>query len=200
MNIIYIVKSICVFVILLALLIVSTMCIARCVKRYYNHVLKKSHVIFTVCLVFIAFISVVLFGDYVYPFERKLNPVLYAEFEVPEEYALPGPGAKFWRGAYEAYGGFPASMYFDPDEDMSMYGIAWPLMDFEHFSFIITYGQKIDTLSYNVWDEIDEPFSTVTKAGHITFKEEFSPRMVYIYQIPKLRIDNDFREFNKSED
>ena len=72
-------------------------------------------------------------------------------------------------------------------------------MDFKHYSYVITYGQKIDKLTYNVWDTIDFPIRTGAKVGHMTLDEEFSPRMVYIYRIPKLRIENDRSQTSTSE-
>lgn len=152
----------------------------------------------TACIAVLCF---ALLGDYVYPFERTIKPKLVAEFEVPEGYEAESPGNPFWHGAYEAYGLYAESLWFNPYNTLeSKYGFAWPPMNLKKYSYIITYGQKIKSLSYNVWDTIDEPFRTGAKAGHMILEETFIPEKVYVYQIPKLRIDNDINNPNNPWD
>lgn len=148
----------------------------------------------------IALPSFVFLGDYTYPFERTLHPKLIAEFDVPEGYEARRPGDPFWRGAYQAYGLYAESFWFDPYERQSKYGFAWPPMDYAHHNYIITYGQKIKSLSYNVWDTIDAPIRTGAKVGHMRLEETFIPEKVYIYQIPKVRIDNDINNHSNPWD
>ena len=197
----YIVYSLLILVLLVAVLAYLVFCIVRTVLRVQENRLKWHHAVSLGCVAAVALASVVFLGDYVYPFERKLEPRLFAEFDVPEEYKLTQPGEVFWRGAYEAYGLYAESLWFNPENLLeSPYGFGWPPMNFDDHSYIITYGQKIESLSYNVWDTIDEPFRTGAKAGHMILDKEFSPTKVYIYEIPKLRIDNDINNPNNPWD
>ena len=180
-------------------LIFCSVILARCIKAIYVH---KSFVLiilmlFCACVVLL---SVVLLGDYVYPFERDLHPMLIAEFDVPNGYELDYPGQKFWHGAYEQFGLYAQSQYFDPTENQSIYGFGWPPMDFDKYCYIITYGQKIESLSYNVWETIDTPIRTGAKVGHMVLEKDFSPSKVYIYQSPKIRIENDINDINSRWD
>ena len=148
----------------------------------------------------IALPSFVFLGDYTYPFERTLHPKLIAEVDVPERFKARKPGDPFWHGAYQAYGLCASSVWFDPYETQSKYGFAWPPMDYAHHNYIITYGQKIKSLSYNVWDMIYIPIRTGAKVGHMRLEETFIPEKVYIYQIPKVRIENDINNHSNPWD
>ncbi len=186
-----IIQSIIVLVLLVFLVFASVKCIIATIK-HCKQKSKKPIVHFrTIVCVTITMLNIVFIGDYIYPFERPLMPVLIAEFDVPKAYELDYPGEKFWHGAYEAYGIYGESLYFDTDNRQSLYGFGWPPMDFKTYNYIITYGQEIESLSYNVWDVIDTPIRTGAKAGHMVLAEEFSPSKVYVYRIPKIRIDND---------
>ena len=63
-------------------------------------------------------------------------------------------------------------------------------MDLENYTYIITYCQQIDSLSYNVWDTIDSPTYTGAYAGYMDLCDEIDPLAIYIYRIPKIRINN----------
>lgn len=186
-----ILKSTLIFMFLLTLLIVSILLCRHCIINLRNRTARTGVVIITVAQIIVTLLLVVLLGDYVYPFERTLKPIPHGVLVLPEDQVLQYPGQKFWHGAYEAFGFYAESFYFDPDGDNPKYGISWPPMDFEHYSYIITYGQKIDKLTYNVWDTIDIPVRTGAKVGHMILQDEFDPKMIYIYRIPKLRIEND---------
>lgn len=188
-------KSVLVLFLLLVLTLLIVFFAVNCIRAWRNKDLTWRLVLLLLCSICITVPCFAFFGGYVYPFERTLNPKLVAEFEVTEKYELDYPGQEFWRGAYEAYGLWGQSLWFDPDDVFeSKYGFGWPPMDFDRYSYIITYGQKIESLSYNVWDTIDVPFRTGAKAGHMILDEAFSPEKVYVYQIPKLRIDNDVND------
>ena len=187
----HILKSLLFFIFLLALVITSIILCRHCVIRYRNGALKIGIILGALVCIFLTLSSIILLGDYIYPFERTLEPIPHGVLVLPEDKFLRYPGEKFWHGAYEEYGLYAESFYFDPDGENPKYGIDWPPMDFEHYSYIITYGQEIDKLTYNVWDTIDIPVRTGAKVGHMTLKDEFSPEMIYIYRIPKLRIEND---------
>lgn len=195
----YILRSIMVLLFILALLVASIYLVNkyRVYKKNGIHHLKYSLSMLLCVLCTVIFI--VLFGDYTYPFERTLHPILIAEFQVPEGYEHEYPGERYWHGAYKKWGLYAESFYFNP-ENTDPYGIGWPPMDFDNYSYIITYGQKIKSLSYNVWDVIEYPFMTGAKVGHMILEDEFSPDTVYIYQIPLIRIENDRNDMNSPWD
>jgi len=195
-----VIKSLTVVVCLLSLAAICVMYISYCVDRHYTKNLGRKHVVIAVCFVCVLVFALICFGDYVYPFERKVEPVLIAEFNVPEEYELKYPGQKFWHGAYGAYGLYAESFYFNPNNSNSIYGFGWPPMDFNRYCYIITYGQRIQSLTYNVWETIEEPIRTGAKVGHMILCDEFSPEKVYVYRIPKVRIENDINDINSRWD
>ena len=138
----------------------------------------------------VALLIIISLYDYTWPFDRSLTPVLVAEMDIPEEHTLDYPGQKKWHGAYKASGIFPESLYFNPNDLYTWYGDPWPHMDFDRYNYIISYGQKIKSISYNVWDVIKYPSYNGAKSGYVEFCEEFNSNKIYIYRIPKVRIDN----------
>lgn len=199
----HILKSAFVIYCLLSLFLVSGITVANCVKAHREKLPKIilfARAGIAVCVCCFSIFITAEFGDYVNPFERTLQPTLIAEYDVPEEYEMKRPGERFWHGAYEAYDFYAASFWFDPNNKQSRFGFAWPPMDFEHYCYIITYGQKIESLSYNVWETIDAPVRTGAKVGHMILDEEFLPEKVYVYQIPKVRIENDINDVNSPWD
>ena len=195
-----IVKSIIVVVLFVCLGALCLFMLCKCVECYRKRALKLLRCLGTLCFFIVFLFSLVCCGEYAYPFDRKVDPILIAEFEVPEGYELEYPGQKFWHGAYEQFGLYAESFYFDPEEQNSVYGFGWPPMDFDSFCYIITYGQEIESLSYNVWETIDIPIRTGAKVGHMRLKEEFHAERVYIYQIPKVRIENDINDIDRPWD
>lgn len=194
MMVMNVIKSLAVCVFLALILLICIAYLVWCVVKYKNNIIKCKDVLVLACLICLTLFFVVYLGDYVYPFERTLEPVLIAEFDVPNEYILDYPGQKFWHGAYTSFGLYAESFYFNPNNSNSMYGFGWPPMDFDRYCYIITYGQKICSLSYNVWETIDEPIRTGAKVGHMILCDEFFPEKVYVYQIPKVRIENDINQ------
>lgn len=194
------VKSGVVLLCLLLMVIFSITLVVKRANKYRNGHLTKTDTIYVISFSCLTIICWILFGNYIYPFERTLEPVLIAEFDVPEEYHLDYPGQRFWHGAYEEYGLYAESFYFNPDDTQSVYGFGWPPMNFKKYNYIITYGQSIKKISYNVWDTIDEPVRTGAHAGHMVLEDEFKPEKVYVYQIPKIRIENDVNDIDRPWD
>ena len=185
-------KSLIVAIVLLLIAFFTVVFILRAVNTHKDIWLRLKYSLAASVLAVLLVLGIHIYGLNLYPFERQLDPVPFAAFSVPEEFELDYPGQKFWTGAYKI--GNRESMYFDVHDNMSMYGFPWPPMDFEHFSYIITYGQKIESLSYNAWDMIDIPVQTGAIAGRMVLNEEFNPEMVYIYSIPRLPIENDVND------
>lgn len=178
---------------LIVLLIFVTLCFlsVRLVIKQVFYTPTTKGILLTSIICLITFVSILCYKDYLYPFERAVNFTLFASLDIPEENSLSGPGCKFWHAAYEEYGVYSESVYFNPEEKVSHLGFIWPQMDFDNHTYIITYGQKLLSLSYNVWDTIECPISTGAKVGHATLSNAFNPNKVYVYEIAKIRIDND---------
>lgn len=184
-----IVKSLCVIICLLFLLFFMISLIIETIKRHLQKNLKAAHIILCVCCVIIALFSLTFYSNLVYPFERPVELELYEVLTVTGDHVLDYPGQAFWHGAYDAYGLSAGSEHFNTEDPNDNY--SWPPMNFEQSNYIITYGQEIERLAYNVWDKIDSPIHTGAYYGHLVLSESFSADKVYIYRIPKIRIDND---------
>ena len=190
-----IVKSLLVLLLILLVVVYNVLLIIKFIFKYKQHELKKSFVIKFTCFFIASLLFVFAFGDYVYPFERELHPVCIEEITLPAKHEFDYPGQKYWHGAYEKYGLYADSFNFDSSEKVDhVYGFEWPDMDFKHYSYVITYGQKIEKLTYNVWDTIDHPIRTGAKIGHMTLDEEFYPNKIFVYQILKMRLDHDLND------
>ncbi len=128
--------------------------------------------------------------EYVYPFERPVNLEQYAVANIPEEHTLSYPD---WYAIYEKWGIYPGSKWMDTESvsEPSRFGFDWPDMDFENHTYIVSYRREMTALTYNVWDTVDSPGRTGAKAGHPVFSDVFEPNRVYIYEIEKMRIEND---------
>ena len=71
--------------------------------------------------------------------------------------------------------------------------IEWPELDLEHYTYIISFGREITNLSYNMWKSKKPPIldlGTSFKIGVAEFGAKIDTSLVYIYRIPKMRIDH----------
>lgn len=186
----YVVKSIVVIIFLLFVICLSVISIWHCFKVLKLGKLVVRHVVTPIILCLITATSLFVGLDYTNPMNRNVPLELYAVVNIPKEYILNNPGEKFWHSAYEAYGLYAEARYFDPNPESYM-GFSWPDFDFHNHTYIIVYGQQMKSLSYNVWDNIDTPVCTGAKQGYAVLDDTFDGSKVYIYRIPKMRIDND---------
>lgn len=188
----HIVKSL---LVLLFLVVITLTFIYLFIKYVHKSWIAGSRVLsalVTLIVGAVALLSHINLWQYTYPFERKLDLKLVATLEIPPEHTLHGPQNLPWHALYEQYGVFyPESLYFINIEEESYLGFSWPDMDFDHYTYIISYGQKVESLSYNVWETIEVPFHNGARVGHAVLSNEFDPNEVYVYQIKKIRIDND---------
>jgi len=189
-----ILKSAVVLLVLIFLVCATVRRVKKSVQQHRENVLKKSFAIFTILCVIFSTFAVVVFGKYIYPFERKLHPKLIAELTIAERYELDYPGQEFWHGAYAKFGLYADSFHFDENQKQSDFGFAWPEMDLKNHSYIITYGRTIKSLSYNVWETIDIPIRTGAYVGHMKLNDDFVSDTVYVYEIPRIRIENDVND------
>lgn len=95
-----------------------------------------------------------------------------------------------WHTVYEAYDNCPGT-WIHPHEYYQSRAIDdWPEMDLENYTYIITYCQKIQSLGYYWWKENNIPTYTGAKEAHLILEETIEPLTIYIYRIPKMRINN----------
>lgn len=133
-----------------------------------------------VCIVAVAF--TVAMADYLDASDRSVEYELYAVVELDRSHSS-NPGD--WYGIHEdEYDEYSAESY------RSRYGEMWPELNVKEYSYIITFGQELRMLTYNVWDTIDIPIRTGLYQGKAILDEKYDPYTIYIYQIPKLKIDN----------
>lgn len=177
-------KSMLVIILLLTMVSVTVWNIRKwlLVSRYGGDMYGIK--VFTVIACIVTVGSFLCFGEYSYPYDRSVDMTLVAVVEIPDEakhFKQPG----VWYGEYGEYGLYPGS-----DTYHSNTVHRWIDADLEKYSYIVSLGQEVHSLSYNVWDTIDAPFFTGAKAGQIVLSEKFDGSKIYIYQIPKIRIDN----------
>lgn len=182
-----ILKSLGVLVYIVLIILISIRCVLKCKDAYESYEPYTGKCIFTGLLCLVALSSSLGMLDYLYPFDRSVKFELYATLVIPPENTLQTP--QFWHAAYDNIQG-DDSFFFDPDEKYSHLGFEWPSMDYSNHTYIITYGQELESLSYNVWDVVRYPFYTGVKIGHAELSDSFDPNIVYVYEIPRIRIDN----------
>lgn len=185
----YILKS----VIVILFLVVISMFFGFLLFRYIQASKKRlSNTFITTLVGIITLLAYANLWPYTNPVDQTLDLKLVSTLEIPPECTLSGPQNLPWHAVYERYGIFyPESLYFINIEDESHLGLDWPDMDLDHYTYIISYGQKVESLSYNVWETIESPFYNGAKVGHAVLSNHFESNEVYIYQIKKIRIDND---------
>lgn len=187
----YIGRSLIVILCLLAVGAYFAFSVYRCISSSKKEKRLSAKVAITVLMGIITLMAFSLLWEYTYPFEQTVELQLVEVVEIPSEHTMSRPRNLPWHAAYERYGLWPGSRYFDAGqkEDRAL-DIVWPDMDFEHYTYIISYGQEVESLSYNVWETITAPMPNGAKVGHAKLSEEFDPNAIYVYRIKKMRIDN----------
>ena len=194
----YILYSILVILSLTALVITSVIMIVRRVQKKEGQWIPKLYHIILWCVFTLA--ACILFADYMNPFDRTIEVKLVAECKTSPDHTFVEPDNRNsrWHAAFTSSGLCPGSFWFnaEPDtyvqEQMSHEGFVWPYMDFENHTYFISYGCPIESITYNVWNVIDTPHFTLVKAGYAEFGEGHYPNSVFIYEIDKMCIDNNF--------
>lgn len=153
-----------------------------------NNWSKKGTVIGKIFLLCLLAIAVVL-GIY-RPFRLPLDPELVAEVRLDPNSFPTGKYNPPWHAVYEAYDGYPGTWVHDYEVCLTRSLDPWPEMDLENYTYIYTYGQRIESLSYYIWRENNSPTYTGAKTGHLVYSEEVEPLMVFVYRIPKMRINH----------
>lgn len=190
-----ILKSLGVLIYIVLIVFASVRSVLKCKDAYESSEPYIGKTILTGFLCLLALTSLMKF-PLLNPFDRNVKFEPYATLEIPPGNTLQTP--HFWHAAYD--GLFPGdeSIFFNPEDKHSPLGFEWPSMDFANHTYIITYGQELEMLSYNpwesvlnVWDVVRYPFNTGGSIGQAELSESFDPNKVYVYEIPPIRIDND---------
>ena len=117
-------------------------------------------------------------------FEFQLEPEFVAEIELDPSYS--GRIYQDWHTVYEAYDGSPGTWVHPHEYYQSKSINEWPEMDLENYTYIITYGSRIDSLSYKVFFGEEHGI----KEGIMIFSQDHDPRTIFVYRIPKMRTNN----------
>ena len=189
----YIIFSVFMFLVMLSLLILTIFLLLDGVRRYKHKCLTLFELgRFFVCLIF-SISLIFTHYEYLYPFERNIPVNLYAEVSIDCEDTV---FTIKWHGIYKESFIYSGSPFFDThrnvswlEDSYSSVEISWPEMDLKNYCYIVSYGSKINTISYNIWDNIDCPGYVNVKRGHVTFEDDYDCSKIYIYQIPRIRID-----------
>lgn len=147
-----------------------------------KRVALKLSILISTCIFFSIVISL-------FSYDFVLNPELISVIEVFPENFPQGIYGEEWHTVYEEYGLYPGT-WIHPHEYYRLYSDGWPEMDLQQYTYIITYCQEIESFSYNLGDVIDSPSYVGAKAGHMVLKDTIDPFKIYIYRIPRIRINN----------
>lgn len=141
-------------------------------------------------LVILALLVVVLVFVVLRQMEIQLEPELVAAVRLDPACFPDGQISETWHAVYEAYDGYPGTWLHPHEQYQSRSMDAWPEMDLENYTYIITYCRKIESLTYNPWKENTVPVRTFAKEGHMILQDEIVPLTIFIYRIPKMRINH----------
>ena len=184
----YTLKSLLLLSILIILLCVSIRKILFCISSHKKGSFKPKSAVIAAILLFATILATAISWDYLYPYNRELKPELVGVVETPEDVPVYGTP---WNAVYEQYGIYAGSWLHPHEQFFAVSESDIPEFDLENYTYIITYGQKIKSLSYNVWHVIDVPSYTGEKVGYMVLEDIVERNTIYVYRIPKMRINND---------
>ena len=185
-----IIKSLAVIILLVCSIIIAVIKVRRCVVSFREGNTLGHNWIQALLIFVLAIVLICCFGKYTYPFDRTLEPELVSTIHVSPEHSPYRYAREEWHAVYGSYGWKPGTWIHPYEHYMKYSEEIWPEMDLENYTYIITYCQQIESLSYNVWDTIDSPTYTGAYAGYMVLRDEIDPLAIYIYRIPKMRINN----------
>ena len=159
------------------------------VSEYNDHKNTTKRPIASELLMWVLFCILIGIAFYWFSYDHILNPELIAVIEMPPEVFPQGIYGEEWHSVYGEYGLYPGT-WIHPHEYYRLYSEGWPEMDFQQYTYIITYGQEIESLSYKIGNVIDSPSFTGAKEGHMVLQEAIDPMRIFIYRIPRVRINN----------
>lgn len=127
---------------------------------------------------------------FLYSFTLPLEPELVGIVRLDPAHFPNGRIYESWHAVYEAYDNYPGTWVHHHEYYQSLAIDEWPEMDLENYTYIITYCKKIKSLSYYILRENNSPTYTGAKEARLILEEEIEPLAIYVYRIPKMRINN----------
>ena len=164
---------------LIALLIFIVQKIVKSIKK------KRFGTLVNIVLIIPILLTIMFFSNYMYPFQREvqLEEIYRFDDAVILDKTLP------WHSIYKAYGIGIDSRFdviyasnIDIEEEL----------DFDNYTYIISYGKPIEKLSYNIWDCKGTPIldlGTSALNGYAQYGVADEEPCVYVYRIKRMRID-----------
>lgn len=185
-------KSALVFLFIVTLTIWLSYAIRRIIAIIKHREIKEKNKIICFCIICIcALLLISHLLKYTNPCDKVITPQLFHSIRLEDDVSIPYPGLP-WHAIYEQYGLYAASFFIEPDDETDHhFGFTWPEMDFKHHTYIVSYGWEIESLSYNIWETLDYPIKTGACVGHVVYTGDFQSNMVFIYELPKIRIEHD---------
>lgn len=128
---------------------------------------------------------------FLHSLERQLDPKFVGSVRLdPTQVSADRVAREPWHTVYEADDNCSGSWYHPHEYYQSCAIDPWPEMDLENYAYIITYCRKIRFASYYLCREIVVPIRTGEKEAHLILADNVEPLTIYVYQIPKIRINN----------
>ena len=122
---------------------------------------------------------------------RIVKVELVAELTVTNR-LIPENAEPSWQGIYgeidgksEAYYFFAGCVGYD-----YMKNIELPELDLDNYTYALSFGRKINFITYYVWDTLGGMYRYDTKSGYPVFCGDFHNDKVYLYRLKKMRIDH----------
>lgn len=168
--------------------------------RYVVRNIRKKAFRSVICMfAILLLLPVTLFlANYINPFDRNVKLKLYEVVE--QDQMLNVYNGRFkhsWYGVYK----WRVSIDGNNTEPDSRWNLDFDDLkkdyDYTKHSYIVSYGCEIKSLKYNVWKHYGPPIldlGTNYKWGIVEFSDEIDPKKIYIYEIPRMYIDQNKME------
>lgn len=124
-------------------------------------------------------------------FPRIVKVELVAELTVTNR-LIPENVEPSWQGIYGEIDGKSEAYYFFAGcvgHDY-MKNIEVPELDLDNYTYVLSFGRKINFLTYYVWDTLGGMYRNDTKSGYPLFYGDFHNDKVYLYRLKRMRIDH----------
>lgn len=122
---------------------------------------------------------------------RIVKVELVAELTVTNR-LIPENVEPSWQGIYgeidgksEAYYFFAGCVGHDYIKNNEL-----PELDLDNYTYILSFGRKINFITYYVWDTLGRMYRYDTKSGYPIFYGDFHNNKVYLYRLKRMRIDH----------
>lgn len=184
----WVVNSFIIASVLLGMILLCVALVAKFKQTQAFFVTKRKRVL-KICICLVVCLGTVVCNiillPYIWPFNRKVSISRAIILDVHDVGLAPFVCAGEWYGVYGEVGLSVDSCTLHPSRIDR-----WIEIDLQSYSYIVSYGQSIEDISYNIWDEIGGTYGKCIKKGYITFSNQFDPEKIFIYEIERIAIDN----------